>query len=438
MSYKTYENYKDSGVEWIGTIPEQWEVFKLKHVINEFVSGGTPKTSNDSFWDENNQGIPWVAIGDMSNKDFVDYTSKSLTIDGVANKNLRILPKGTLIYSIFASLGNVSILNMPATTNQAILGMLISKKIDKFYLKYYLEALREHIIVFSNANTQDNLNSTTVKNIDIALPTDVKEQEKIAKYLDKKTSEIDENIAKNKELISLLEEKKTALINQAVTKGLNPNVPMKDSGIEWIGEIPEHWVIKKLKYCVDLNSSSLSENTDDYYEFDYVDISSVSLEKGIEKYEHMYFKDSPSRARRIVKKDDIIVSTVRTYLKAIAVIPDKKDVIVSTGFAVLTPRNINSSFLAYLTKSNYFVNLVSAHSVGVSYPAINSSVLVNLKIVIPPTEEQEKCSDYLEKEISKIDEIIEKNNEEIELLEEYKTSLIHHVVTGKIDVRNVI
>ena len=176
----------------------------------------------------------------------------------------------------------------------------------------------------------------------------------------------------------------------------------------------------------------------DYYEFDYVDISSVSLEKGIEKYEHMYFKDSPSRARRIVKKDDIIVSTVRTYLKAIAVIPDKKDVIVSTGFAVLTPRNINSSFLAYLTKSNYFVNLVSAHSVGVSYPAINSSVLVNLKIVIPPTEEQEKCSDYLEKEISKIDEIIEKNNEEIELLEEYKTSLIHHVVTGKIDVRNEI
>ena len=180
---------------------------------------------------------------------------------------------------------------------------------------------------------------------------------------------------------------------------------------------------------------TLTDTTDSNYEFDYVDIGSVSLEKGIEKYEHMIFEDSPSRARRIVKKDDVIISTVRTYLKAIAIIPDKENIIVSTGFAVLTPTNINSRYLGYMVKSEYFTNLVSAYSVGVSYPAINSTDLINLDIVIPPDDEQKQIADYLDKEISNINNIINNVSHNINLLEEYKTSLIHHVVTGKIDVR---
>lgn len=425
MSYKTYENYKDSMVDWIGDIPEHWDLARFK-IFYSYIKGKNPK----EVYDENGEGrVPYLSMDFLRNKSVAEFVLVEECSVKANNGDILLLWDGSNAGEfVISEFGAVS-----STMAKLIPNIQINKNYSKYLCRFIEPLLRELTIGMGVPHVNTNeLNNIIIPFVDII------EQEKIAGYLDKKTSEIDENIAKNKELISLLEEKKTALINQAVTKGLNPNVPMKDSGIEWIGEIPEHWVIKKLKYCVDLNSSSLSENTDDYYEFDYVDISSVSLEKGIEKYEHMYFKDSPSRARRIVKKDDIIVSTVRTYLKAIAVIPDKKDVIVSTGFAVLTPRNINSSFLAYLTKSNYFVNLVSAHSVGVSYPAINSSVLVNLKIVIPPTEEQEKCSDYLEKEISKIDEIIEKNNEEIELLEEYKTSLIHHVVTGKIDVRDEI
>ena len=247
MTYKVYEKYKDSNIDWINLIPNYWHTYKLKHVINEFVAGGTPKSSNDSFWDENNKGIPWIAIGDMTDNEYINTTSKSITREGLADKNLRILKKGTLIYSIFASLGKTAILNIDATTNQAILGLIISNKIDNVYLKYYLEALQSTISSYSNENTQENLNSNIVKNMEIGMPQSLDEQKQIANYLDKKTAKIDTTIAKNKELIQLLEEKRTALINQVVTKGLNPEVPMKDSGIEWIGEIPEHWNEIKLK-----------------------------------------------------------------------------------------------------------------------------------------------------------------------------------------------
>ena len=246
MSYKTYEEYKDSNIDWIKKIPIHWMPYKLKHVINEFVAGGTPESSNDSYWDENNDGIPWVAIGDMNDNDYINSTAKSITIEGLASKNLRILKKGTLIYSIFASLGKTSILNIDATTNQAILGLILSNKIDTIYLKFYLEALKSTISGFSNENTQENLNSNIVKNMEIAMPKSLEEQKQIANYLDKKTAKIDETICKNKQLIKLLEEKRTALINQVVTKGLNPNVPMKDSSVEWIGEVPEHYLIMKI------------------------------------------------------------------------------------------------------------------------------------------------------------------------------------------------
>lgn len=100
MSFKAYEEFKDSNIDWIGPIPNYWQSYKLKHVINEFIAGGTPKSSNDAFWDENNNGIPWIAIGDMTDNDYVNSTVKSITREGLADKNLRILKKGTLIYSI--------------------------------------------------------------------------------------------------------------------------------------------------------------------------------------------------------------------------------------------------------------------------------------------------------------------------------------------------
>ncbi|MGI6481655.1 MAG: restriction endonuclease subunit S, partial [Methanobacterium sp.] len=269
-------------------IPVSWGIFKLKHVINEFISGGTPNSDNEKFWVQDEEdGIPWVAIGDMTNNEVVMDTKKKITLDGLANKRLRILKSGTLIYSIFASLGKVSLLGIDATTNQAILGLITNEKIDDIFLKYYLKYLEQPIIALSNANTQNNLNSTIVKNIEFSLTNDFNDQKKIASFLDKKTSEIDLTIEKDSRLIELLKEKRTALINHVVTKGLDPMVRMKDSGVEWIGEIPEDWNINRLKFLAakkaQYGANEEPEYNENKFDYRYVRITDVNDNGGVKK-----------------------------------------------------------------------------------------------------------------------------------------------------------
>ena len=207
----------------------------------------------------------------------------------------------------------------------------------------------------------------------------------------------------------------------------------KDSGISWIGEIPVDWSIKKLKYYTTINDEVLTESTAPNYEFRYVDIGSVTLQKGIEQYQGFSFENAPSRARRIVRAGDVIISTVRTYLKAVASIHDDKDVIVSTGFAVIRPKEVDSRFLAYSLANHYFVEMVSSRSTGVSYPAINASAIVNIKNILPPNDIQKCIADYLDRKTEAVDTAISDKEKLIRLLEEQRTSVICSAVTKGID-----
>lgn len=159
----------------------------------------------------------------------------------------------------------------------------------------------------------------------------------------------------------MLKERRQILIHRAVTRGINPEVKLKSSGVEWIGDIPEHWEVKRLKDVCLINQNSLPENTNNNFEINYVDIGSVSLENGIVNTESFIFKNAPSRARRIAKTGDTIISTVRTYLKAIDFInKGKNNFIYSTGFAVLEPKkNIYPEFLALFVKSDAFTEQVT-------------------------------------------------------------------------------
>lgn len=206
------------------------------------------------------------------------------------------------------------------------------------------------------------------------------------------------------------------------------------SGVEWIGDIPDGWKAKKLKYVSCVNRITLSENTSPNYEFRYVDIGSVNLQDGIKEYTEMVFEDAPSRARRIVEKGDTIVSTVRTYLKAIAKIEDDKDVIVSTGFAVVKPQRLNSDFFSYVLRAPYFVETITANSVGVSYPAINASDIMQISIVYPDDlDVQQEIADYLNHETTRIDSIVKAKETLVEHLKEKRIALITHAVTKGID-----
>ena len=213
---------------------------------------------------------------------------------------------------------------------------------------------------------------------------------------------------------------------------------MKDSGIEWIGEIPEHWEVEPLKFHVRINQRKLDENTEDELEISYIDVGSVHAGGKIDEPEVMKFVNAPSRARRIIKKNDTILSTVRTYLKAIAFVDEKNDGrICSTGFAVISPKNnLEPKFLHYLLSSESYIDHVMANSVGVTYPAINSSDLGRFPCIKPPLKEAEKICKFLFDETTQFDDLISKSQSQVNFLQEKRQTLITSAVTGKIDVRN--
>lgn len=206
----------------------------------------------------------------------------------------------------------------------------------------------------------------------------------------------------------------------------------KESGIEWLEKVPIGWEVRRLKFIASHNDEALSENTDGQYELEYVDISSVDLVQGIISTESMTFEKAPSRARRIVKHGDTLVSTVRTYLKAIATINNPPDnLIASTGFAVIRASDdLDARFLAYYLQSQGFVDAVVANSTGVSYPAINASDLVCIPATYPPLrEEQAEVSNFLDHKTVQIDRLIEKKQELIEKLQEQRVRIITQAVT---------
>ena len=205
---------------------------------------------------------------------------------------------------------------------------------------------------------------------------------------------------------------------------------MKDSGIEWIGEIPKEWKLVPIKYIASYNDETLSENTNSEYEFDYIEIGSVEYGKGVTQVEHMKYKNAPSRARRIVKKNDIIVSTVRTYLRAVAIIQDSANMqIASTGFVVIRAKKINYEYLRYAILSESFICMVEAYSTGISYPAINARVVVGFKIPFPKNQQQKKIAHFLNAQCTELDDILEKTRASIEEYKKLKQAVITQVVT---------
>jgi len=214
-----------------------------------------------------------------------------------------------------------------------------------------------------------------------------------------------------------------------------PYQSYKDSGVEWLGEIPEHWEVKRLKNVTQINPEVLPEAADPDYALQYIDITNVNEKGSIIDVQELRFEDAPSRARRMVRHGDTIISTVRTYLKAIGFIDDPpENLIVSTGFAVLRAMAaVKPAFLWRLVQSQQFVDSVVSHSEGVSYPAINPSRLACLPILLPPTAEQAAITGFIDQEAAKIDALVEKKERQIELLQEKRTALISQTVTRGLD-----
>ncbi|MCY4173577.1 MAG: restriction endonuclease subunit S [Cyanobacteria bacterium MAG CAR3_bin_5] len=216
-----------------------------------------------------------------------------------------------------------------------------------------------------------------------------------------------------------------------------PYPSYKDSGVEWLGQVPEHWEVRRLKNWLGINNKTLPEDTDPEYTFRYVDIGSVSTGYLTETPKRLRFGNAPSRARRIVAHGDTIVSTVRTYLKAVWYADNLQEpLIASTGFAVLTPdKNTLPKFVSYICQSNPFTDLVTSESVGIAYPAIAETRLGTFSVCIPPLSEQTAIAHFLDHATQRIQRHIQAKQKLIKLLEEQKQVIIHQAVTGQINVQ---
>lgn len=419
---RRYESYKDSGVEWLGEVPSHWELGRISTYFTE----RRTKVSDKDY--------PALSVTKLGV--FPQWENVAKTNDG---DNRKLAKKGDFVINsrsdrkgssgIAKQDGSVSLINI----------VLQPKKINSVYSEYLFKSYSfiEEFYRVGHGIVADlwTTRFEDIKNSLIIFPP-LSEQQKIAQFLDDKIAKIDQAVDLAEKQIALLKEHKQILIQNAVTRGLNPDVPLKDSGVEWIGQVPEHWEVKKLKFVSKINQHTLPENTNGSLSIKYVDIGSVSFENGIEKVENFSFKNAPSRARRLANRGDIVVSTVRTYLKAITMVKEEhQDCIFSTGFAVITSNEcLEDNFFDLYAKSDAFTEQVSVFSKGMSYPAINSTDLSNLWITVPPISEQQKIADYLETQVSKINQAIALKTAHIEKLKEYKSVLINDVVTGKVRV----
>ena len=393
-----------SYIDWTPLILDHWEELLFKQCVT--INNGRDYNKNI----ESTEGVPVIGSGGQ-----FTYCTEEMYNGEV----IFLGRKGTIDKPIYYK--------GPFWAVDTMFYAIPNKKFCAKYL-YYLSTR----FPFKGISTQTALPSmtqTALKNVVVFTPS-LAGQQRMVTYLDTKLSEIDHQV-------SLLTSKRDAylrlkksIINHAVTRGLNPNVKMKDSGIEWIGEVPEHWEVKRLKDVVECNAKSLGENTPKDSIIKYVEISDVYHVHGINNIQSLMFGEAPSRARRITQKGDIIISTVRTYLKAIAKIEDD-DIIVSTGFAVLHPTKCNGEYLAYYILSESFINRVEMLSKGTSYPAINASDLVSINVLIPPLPEQRAIATYLDDKCAKIDTIVSNLDKQISRYGDLKRSLIDEVITGK-------
>ncbi len=426
---------KDSGVEWLGEIPAHWDVKRVK-LLSSVRRGASPRPIDDPIYFDDEGEYAWVRIADVTASDrYLTKTTQRLSDTGKA-RSVPLEP-GELFLSIAGSVGKPIITQIKCCIHD---GFVYFERLseDREFL-YYIFSGGELYKGLGKLGTQLNLNTETVGNISIPLPP-LHEQRAIAAYLDRETARIDSLIGETEALNVLLREKRVALISRAVTKGLDAGAEMKESGVEWLGEIPKGWEVKPL-YTVTSAADKRDPSQEPDTHFRYIDVSSISSEQHqITAFEELMGYDAPTRARNVVFEGDTIFATVRPYLRNIALIPiELHDSICSTGYCVLRAERIKleSRYLFYSCISAGFVASVVAHQQGVSYPAVSDRVVRRQVFPLPPLHEQRVIASYLDRETAKIDALIAKNDELIALLREKRSALISAAVTGKIAIPHV-
>ena len=406
-----YSSYKDSEVDWIGEVPTKWSVSRVKKYFkerNEKVSdleydplsvtknGIVPQLDNVSKSDNHNDRKR------VSKNDFV-----------INSRSDRKGSSGMSEYN-----GSVSLINIvlrPISINPKYSEFLFKSK--SFIEEFFRNGKGIHWDLWSTRYSE-------LQNIKIPYPS-IKEQQQIVTFLDDKTQKIDSLIQQKKEKIELLKEKRTSLINHVVTKGLNPNVEMKDSGVEWIGEIPNHWGCFKMKYGVNHISEKSQPNKTD------IRISPENVESNTGVCFNLY-SEHESEGMRFIS-GDVLLNKLRLYLKKI-LFTEYDGYSLGEMIVLRTNESLVNKYFYHILFNQGLIDLLDSQSTGVKLPRVSPDIIMNSEIIYPPISEQQKIVEYLDKQTEEIDTLIKLEQKKIDTLKEYRQSLISEVVTGKIKV----
>ena len=410
---------------------------RLKHVLVGLVSGGTPDTNNVEYWADGDEGVPWVAIGDMSTKASVKTTGKRITERGLSSKRLQVIPPGTLIYSMYASMGHVAELGIPATINQALLAVMLVEDVEPSFVKWWLRHLQPLLLAEASSNTQDNLNAEKVRNL--PFPTvNKKTQTSIANYLDHEVARIDGLIVEKECMFTLLEEKHAALISRVVSRGLDSNVPLKPSGQEWLGQIPTHWDMQPIKYLAKVgNGSTPSVENDDYWTDDGLPwLNSSVVNETLVTSPSRFVTERALRECHlpVVQPPAVLVGITgqgktRGMASILAI-----DATINQHLAYLKPRNgrLLAEFLRMVLVHAYGFLRSDSDGAGSTKGAITCEQLSNTKVPVPPISEQHLICSYIDRFQAKAAPLRAAISASLDLLRERRAALISAAVTGQI------
>lgn len=427
-----YPYYKDSGVEWLGEIPEHWSIMPIKRIFY-ILNGSTPKSSEPSYW---SGSISWATPDDLGSleTDTLKITKRMITQEGYESCGTQLAPTGSLVLSTRAPIGHLAIAGVPLCINQGCRCLVFREKTQNRFYYYQLLAAKQELESWGQGSTFKELSRDKLVSVSLVSPT-LDEQQAITAFLDRETSRIDTLIAKKQRQIELLQEKRTALISHAVTKGLNPDAKMKDSGIEWLGEIPEHWEVNRSKV--------LFQEVHERSETGEEELLSVSHITGVsrrsEKNVYMFMAESLEGYKKC-SQGDLVINTMWAWMGALGITPE--DGIVSPSYNVYRLRRAEYDpwFYDYLFRTSCFIAEIICYSKGVwtSRLRLYPQEFFEIRLPCPPLSEQKKIVAAINKETSHYDAFQEKIEQSIEKLQEYRTALISAAVTGKIDVRKEV
>lgn len=447
MSLKTYESYKESGVEWLGMIPNEWAVDRLKWSI---------KSCKNGIWGEEANGddndIVCVRVADF-NRDQLNVALEDPTIRNVTKKEqlTRLLKKGDLLLEKSGGgenqpVGCVALYDhdRPAVCSNFVAKIELANGMDPSFWRYF------HSTAYSVRLNVASINQTSgIQNLDqdhyfderVCFPSAV-EQISIASFLDRETSKLDTLITKQEKLIELLQEKRQAIISHAVTKGLNPDAKMKDSEVEWLGMVPEDWEVKRLGYLTKkIGSGKTPLGGGDAYSSEGVMFirSQNVYDDGLRLDDVVFISeklDLEMLVSRVLPKD-ILLNITGASIGRSCIFPDAfaKANVNQHVCIIRMLDDSTSDYIALVMKSYSIKSQINFNQNGAGREGLNFPQIANLVIAMPPMSQQLEILKFINQKTSQIDMLINKASRSVELAKEHRTALISAVVTGKIDVR---